>query len=134
MPMSKVNFKYVGSLLVVNVTLQGAESTEKKLELALDTGSTRTIIKPDVLHALGYEVTKIKNNLTITTGTKNEKAFDLGVKNLEMLDYSVKNLKVVCKTLPISLFFIDGLLGLDFFQKINKKLVIDFDSKTIAIT
>jgi hypothetical protein len=131
MPMSKVNFKYVGSLLVVNVTLQGAESTEKKLELALDTG---TIIKPDVLHALGYEVTKIKNNLTITTGTKNEKAFDLGVKNLEMLDYSVKNLKVVCKTLPISLFFIDGLLGLDFFQKINKKLVIDFDSKTIAIT
>lgn len=134
MPMSKVNFKYVGSLLVVNATLQGAEGTEKKLELALDTASTRTIIKPDVLHALGYEVTKVKNNLTITTGTKNEKAFDLGVKNLEMIDYSIKNLKVVCKTLPISLFFIDGLLGLDFFQKINKKLVIDFDSKTIAIT
>ncbi len=133
MPMSKFNFKYVGSLLVVNATLQGMEGIEKKLELALDTGSTRTILKPDVLNVLGYEVNKVKNNLTITTGTKNEKAFDLSVKNLEMLTYGVKNLKVACKTLPLGLFFIDGLLGLDFFQNINKKLEIDFENKTIEI-
>lgn len=127
--MSAFRFAYIGGLMVIEATIYGME-TEITVNLALDTASNRTILKPEILQALAYSISKT-TQVSITTGTRTEKAFEIEIRKMEALGLIKSNLYVIGKELPIGLFMIDGLLGLDFFQKLDKKLCIDFQNRTL---
>ena len=134
MPVKSYKFKYLGGLLVLTATITG-KNTYSPLEviLALDTASTKTIIKPDNMELIGYTGKDKGKTIGITTGSKTERGFEMQLINLTCLGHSWENPIIVAKKLPQLLFFIDGLIGLDFFQTINKKLTIDFHKQQLQI-
>ncbi len=132
--MSKFNFKYLGDLIVVTAIISGDKSeTPRELVLALDTGSTKTIIQPDNIRLIGYSDKDKTKDVGITTGTKTEKGYELKIKTFNCLGQTWNKPKIIVKQLPLSLYFIDGLIGLDFFQAINQKLTIDFQNNILQI-
>lgn len=132
--MNKIKFKYLGDLIVVTSVIYGSKHEHpRELVLAIDTGSTKTIIQPESIYSIGYsEKDKIKD-VGILTGSKTEKGYEIQISKFESLGYQWNKPKVIVKKLPLAMYFIDGLLGLDFFQKINKKLIIDFVNLEIQI-
>lgn len=132
--MNKFNFKYLGELIVISAIFYGEKNTiPRKLTLAVDTASTKTIIQPDNIWSIGYSEKDKTKDVGITTGTKTEKGFELLIKKIDCLNYEWNKPKIIIKKLPLSMYFIDGLLGLDFFQAIKKKLIIDFENNEIQI-
>lgn len=130
----KYQFSYHGNLIVVPVTIFGYNPTvPSEIFLALDTGSTKTILQPANIDLLGYSEKDKTKDVGITTGTKTEKGYELKIENLRCLGYEWNSPSIVVKQLPLSLYYIDGLLGLDFFRSINKKLTIDFENAEIQI-
>jgi predicted aspartyl protease len=130
--MKTEKLSYEGRLIIVRVILFGKNNEELKLKLALDTGSNQTIIRPAYLETLGYKLSEGKS-LIVTTGSQNDKAIEVTVNKLSVFGIEAKNIQAVAKTLPRSLFFIDGLLGLDFFQKTKTTLCLDFDKLQVTI-
>jgi len=130
----KYQFRYRGNLIVIPVNIYGdASILPRKILLALDTGSTKTIIQPLNIGLIGYsEKEKIKD-VGITTGSKTEKGYEIRIEQLHCLGFIWDKPTIIVKQLPLSLYYIDGLLGLDFFQSINKKLTIDFEKTEIQI-
>lgn len=130
----KYQFTYRGNLIVIPVTIYGdASILPRKILLALDTGSTKTILQPSSILQLGYSEKDKTKNVGITTGSKTEKGYELKIGHLHCLGYEWDKPKIIVKQLPLSLYYIDGLLGLDFFQSIHKKLTIDFERAEIQI-
>jgi hypothetical protein len=132
--MNKFNFQYSGGLIIVTVIIPGIISGSPfEYVLALDTGSTKTILQPSSILQLGYSENDKTKNVGITTGTKTEKGYEIGIEQLHCLGCKWNKPTIIVKQLPLSLYYIDGLLGLDFFQSINKKLTIDFEKAEIQI-
>jgi len=134
MSMNKFKFKYLGDLIVVTANIYGDKlKTSQEIVLAIDTGSTKTIIKPESIGLIGYSEKDKTKTVGVTTGSKTEQAYELKINKLESLDYTWHKPKIIIKKLPFALYFIDGLIGLDFFQSINKKLIIDFQINELQI-
>ena len=132
--MNKFDFQYSGGLIVVTVIIPGLGSRAPfEYVLALDTGSTKTILQPSSIQQLGYSEKDKTKDVGITTGSKTEKGYELKIENLHCLGYQWDKPNIIVKQLPLSLYYIDGLLGLDFFQSINKKLTINFGNTEIQI-
>lgn len=132
--MIKIKFKYLGDLIVVTSIIYGDKKEHpRELVLAIDTGSTKTIIQPESINSIGYSEKDKTKDVGILTGSKTEKGYEVQIAKFESLGYQWNKPKIVVKKLPLAMYFIDGLLGLDFFQKINKKLIIDFDNLEIQI-
>jgi len=132
--MNRFNFQYSSGLIIVTVIIPGIISGSPfEYVLALDTGSTKTILQPSSILQLGYSEKDKTKDVGITTGTKTEKGYELKIENLHCLGYNWNSPNIVVKQLPLSLYYIDGLLGLDFFRSINKKLTIDFENAEIQV-
>ncbi len=119
------------SLIIIDVKIFGKEISGD-FKLALDTACTQTIIRPEILFAIGYQQKDFTRKIGVTTGTKTEEAFEYQVEGIETLGYRIKKIKIVAKKLPIGLM-IDGLIGLDFFRILRKKLIIDFEKKELLM-
>lgn len=132
--MNKIKFKYLGDLIVVTTIVYGSKKEHpRELVLAIDTGSTKTIIQPESINSIGYSEKDKTKDVGILTGSKTEKGYEVQIAKFESLGYEWTKPKIIVKKLPLAMYFIDGLLGLDFFQKINKKLIIDFHNLEIQI-
>ena len=119
------------SLIIIKANLTGPNGTVE-LSLVLDTGCTQTAIRPGYLKAVGYNPEQEGKPLRVLTASKVEKAFQLKVSELTALNCTVKNSWVTAQALPPQ-FAIDGLIGLNFFKQLKKRLVIDFDSEEIDL-
>ncbi len=134
MSIKTFKFKYLGGLIVVTAIIYGNKNkAPREIVLALDTGSTKTIIQPDNIELIGYSEREKTKTVGITTGSKIERGYELQISKLNCLDYSWNEPKIIVKKLPIALYYIDGLIGLDFFQSINKKIIINFKSNELQI-
>ena len=132
--MNKYNFKYVGDLIIISAIIFGDKTTiPRKLALAVDTASTKTILQPESIKMIGYSESDKTKDVGITTGSKTEKGYELKINKIDCLGFEWNKPKIIIKKLPLALYFIDGLIGLDFFQSINKKLIIDFENNEIQI-
>jgi hypothetical protein len=125
-----VSFDPQGSLIIVTATLWGPNGN-LKLRMALDTGSTSTLVNATPLSFLGYDVTNTSDNAQLATGSRVESVPCLVIDRIDALEQSRRNLRVVCHTLPISTR-IDGLLGLDFLR--DHSFLLDFRKGEIALT
>jgi len=98
--MNKFNFQYSSGLIIVTVIIPGIISGSPfEYVLALDTGSTKTILQPSSILQLGYSEKDKTKDVGITTGTKTEKGYEL--KNIEFtLSWlQLEQPKHCCKTI-----------------------------------
>ena len=106
----------VPSLLVVYPLFKGP-SDSKILRMVIDTGATTTIIPPKVAVAIGCDPAESKQRMSIITASGTEYLPVVKVPLVRCLGGEVRMLPVVCHDLPAQ-STIDGLLGLDFLDRI----------------
>ena len=125
----RVTFETSRNLIVVSARILGRSGRET-VDLALDTGATRTAISQEVLLSLGYEISPLQERARILTGSGAVSVPMLSVEKIEALGKEASNLRVLCHTLPTRAA-IDGVLGLDFLR--GKRLTIDFRAGLLSL-
>ncbi len=115
------------SIFVYGTILGPAGQT--RVRLAVDTGSTRTIIRASVLSYIGYDLTKNVTRSRMTTATGVQLVPILRILPLSALNHTT-TLIVAAVELPAT-FDGHGLLGRDFFE--GRVLTIDFVKHTITL-
>ena len=125
-----VPFDSKGSLVLVDAVLWGPNG-KATLKMALDTGSTSTLVNAGPLVFLGYDPSRSTDAVQLATGSAVESVPAVIIDRIDALDQSRHNLRVVCHTLPLSTR-IDGLLGLDFLR--DYCLRIDFPRAEISLS
>ena len=109
-------------VIVLSITLEG-EDIEKKIDMALDTGATYTMIPWEIAEILGYNPGASKERVPLITASGVERAPLITLKSISALGKDADNVQVVVHNLPEK-SYVDGLLGLNFLKKF--KLSIDF--------
>jgi predicted aspartyl protease len=99
--------------------------------LAVDTGATMTVVHPDLLKILGYDLLQPAGQTAVTTGSGQERVHQYVLDRVQTLGHEVQDLRVNSYPLPAALG-VEGLLGLDFFRGPHR-LVIDFHRGTVAV-
>jgi aspartyl protease family protein len=114
-------FEPESQVIILYVTLIYKQT--RRIQMALDTGATYTMIPWDIAEALGYEPALSKRKVTITTASGVEKAPLLTVDTISVLGKEAKNVECVVHDLP-EISRVDGLLGLSFLKRF--KVCLDF--------
>lgn len=117
-------------LILVTARIWGPAG-DTYVTLALDTGSSVTVIREAKLAFIGYDPAAAPHRVQITTGSGSAAAAQLVLDKILALDTERVGFPVLCHTLPPSAP-IDGLLGLDFFR--DQLLTIDFRTGIITLT
>ena len=123
-------FNSEGSFIVVTAHLFGPTS-DTIVRLALDTGSVGTVIHPDVLAAIGYDLSQSSGQVRIVTASGIMAASRLSLSRIAALDQERKEFPVTCHALPAATN-VEGLLGLDFYRQ-RRRLIIDFDAGEVRL-
>ena len=89
-----------------------------RLRLAVDTGSSDTVITPDLVEKLGYSVRDGERIKTIRSAIGEEQGFTLCVKRFSALGFVVPNYLLHVFDLATG-DDIDGLIGLSFLNEFN---------------
>ncbi len=117
-------------LIVVTAHIFGP-SSDTVVRLALDTGAVGTVIHPEILAALGYDLSQTASQVCIVTASGVRSASRLVLNRIRALDQEDTSLLVTCHALPPTAG-VEGLLGLDFIRR--QRLVVDFDAGQITLT
>lgn len=116
-------------IIAVIATLSGPQGVSE-VELALDTGASRTLLSPKVLTVVGCPIPTDAESLAVTTGSRREIMPKVVLPELAALGHAVRNFPVLAHQLPASTS-VHGLLGLDFFA--GCRLELDFRAGTILL-
>jgi Aspartyl protease len=128
-------FNPSAGLILVTARIWGP-SGDTYATLALDTGSSATVIRETKLAYIGYDPAAAPHRVQITTGSGSAMAASTRcagtrvIDRILALDTERVGFPVLCHTLPPSAP-IDGLLGLDFFR--DQVLTIDFSAGVITL-
>lgn len=126
----EIPFQIGEPLIKVEVKLEGEETKNLFVILALDTGATNTFISWEAAYALGYDPGKSKQRKRIITGSGIEYAPFIKIKAIKALGVEVKDLEVVCHDLPEETG-VEGLLGLNFLRTFD--FCINYSKGTIDV-
>lgn len=105
-------------------------TAERRVELALDTAATTTIVDIMILQAIGFELSMADEWVAIGTASELGAAPLFVVREVEAFGITKANLAIVGHQLPEGLE-VDGMLGLNFFD--NERLTIDFKQNTVEL-
>ena len=108
-------------LIVLPVSLTG-KVAKYIVNMALDTGATFVMIPWDVAERLVYDPKLSQDMVSITTASTVEKVPVITIEEFNVLGHSKRNIKVVVHDLPPT-SRVDGLLGLNFLNNFNLKLM-----------
>ena len=126
----RIGMKMYANLVVVHSDLWSIRSNGfRDFILAIDTGSSKTVIDKAVLQKAGYNVDSGRVH-KITTASKVEQINEVAVDKLQIGDLVIENMVVYAHSFPAELF-ISGLLGLDVLSQFDvnflfSKRVIEF--------
>lgn len=98
--------------------------------LALDTGATYTMIRSQVLMAIGYDLDSISPHASIVTATRTEQVKALVVEKIQAIDQTLENFSIICHDLPEE-SGVDGVLGLNFLRHFD--IEIRYSDNTISL-
>jgi len=124
----KITFKSDSIIILADVWVEGPQG-KRGIKMAIDTGSTYTIIPAAIAEAVGCNLKRSKNFVTLVTASGVEKAPVVKVK-LQIWGKEIENIKVAAHDLPAQ-SYVDGLLGIDALRLL--KAVIDFKHSTIEL-
>ncbi len=116
------SFNPSGNLIIARMALFGPLAIVG-LQLALDTGATRTVIMRSKLEEAGYDLSIPLQIASVATGSQFESVPLFQINSLMGLDQIRDKFVVIAHDLPASAL-IDGVLGLDFLRE--KRLTLDF--------
>lgn len=102
------------SIIIVDVEIF-KNGTSRILRMVLDTGATFVMIPPKIAEYLGYEVSKSKRLVQMTTPSGSLRVPSITLERVKALDHELQNVEAVCHELP-STSRVDGLLGLSFIK------------------
>lgn len=108
-------------VVIVPVELFGPLGSVVRM-MAVDTGSTYTVVRPDVMKLLGYR-TDTPGTVPITTASGAIRVPRVLTERIDPLDRSRHDFNVLVHPLPPALRF-SRLLGLDFVR--DGRLIFDF--------
>lgn len=125
----KTSFDKESNIIVVYAELKGKKNTIV-VKMALDTGTSFTIIPWDIAEKLGFDPKNSPDKVLLTTGSGQEDVPRVTIPLVTALGKKAKNLEVVVMDLPKA-SHVDSLLGLNFLC--NRKLVINFKKGIIDL-
>lgn len=92
-----------------------------EVALALDTGSTETVINPWVVDALGYTVRDGEQVTRVRSAIGDEQGYTLRVARFAALGFAHERFRVHVFDLAEG-YGIDGLVGLTFLDRLNHEI------------
>lgn len=104
-------------LIIVDARLWGRRG-DSSLALALDTGSSETLVTPDVVDDLGYSPRDGEAITTVRAALGKERGYTLRVAQFSALGFTIPDFAVHVFELPAG-YGIDGLIGLSFLRRFN---------------
>jgi aspartyl protease family protein len=104
-------------LIIVHARVWSPRSG-RRLRLALDTGSSDTVVSPDLVEKLGYSVRDGEDIMTVRSATGKEQGWSLRVKRFSALGFAVPDYRLHVFDLATG-DDIDGLIGLSFLDQFN---------------
>lgn len=116
-------------LITVRAVLTGPLGPVTLL-MALDTGATQSLIDPDVLELVGYDLSKSIGRIRVNTSSGTVERSQVRVASLHALGVGHYTFPCVVGALP-KRSAVRGLLGLDHFQ--GRKLLLDFARGRIVV-
>jgi aspartyl protease family protein len=105
-------------LIVVTATIWGPQGSFREVRLAVDTGSTETLLMPQVTDTLGYSARAGEAITVIRTAIGKEQGYLLRVAKFSALGYDLLDFRVHVHDLPDG-FGIEGLVGLSFLRNFD---------------
>jgi len=99
------------------------------LTMALDTGASQTVITPNALAILGFDLSQPSGLYSVLTANGRISVDEFRLDSLEALGMDVSPIDVLAMDLPDADY--EGLLGKDFFH--DRVLKIDFQNGTIEL-
>ncbi len=106
--------------IILKVEIFGEIET-RIIDMALDTGSTYSIIPWNIAEGLGYGPAVSRRKITLITASSVEEAPLIVVRAIKALGMEARNVDVVCHDLPLG-SRVEGLLGLSFLKNFNMNL------------
>lgn len=107
-------------LIVVDACVDGPRRSVP-LTLALDTGSTATVICPWVVDAVGHSVRDAEQLTRVRSAVGDEQGYTLRVDQFAALGFAHARFLVHVFDLPEG-YGIDGLVGLSFLDRLNYEI------------
>lgn len=104
-------------LIIVGAYVSGPRGT-LPVSLALDTGSTATVIVPDTLDELGYSPRDGQAITTVTSAVGQEQGYILRLTGFEALGFTEADFPIHAFDLA-NRYGINGVIGLNFLDKLN---------------
>ena len=123
-------FNIDSDLVVVTAHIYGPTS-DTIVRLALDTGSVGTVVHPDILTAIGYDLSQPTSQVRSVTASGIVIASRLMLSRIAALDQQREDFVVTCHALPAATN-VEGLLGLDFYRH-QRRLVVDFQAGEVTL-
>jgi predicted aspartyl protease len=125
----RVSFDGQRGLVVVRAEVTGPTGVAV-LQLALDTGATRTTVNSSLLVTVGYDPGATLDRIEVTTGSGVEFAALVTISQIVALGRKLTDFPVLAHTLPPSAG-VDGVLGLDFLR--GQVICIDFQKGVLTL-
>ena len=104
-------------LIIVDARLWGRRS-DASVALAIDTGSSETVISPDIVDDLGYSPRDGEAITTVRAAIGKEHGYTLRVARFSALGFTVPDFRIHVFDLAAG-YGIDGLIGLSFLRQFN---------------
>lgn len=108
------------SLIIVSARLWGPTG-KVKLDLALDTAATLTVIVPEIVDGLGYSPRQGDAITTVSSALGKEPGYLLRVQRFSALGFAETDFRVHVHDLGDNAG-IDGLVGLNFLCQLNLEI------------
>jgi predicted aspartyl protease len=117
---SRTAFDPERNIIVVPGEVSGRLGT-LPLRLVVDTGSSETLLLPDVLEKLGYSVRDAEQVTSVYSAVGKEHGYITRVTRFAALGFEVEDFRVHVYDLP-DRYQIDGLLGLSYLRRLNYEI------------
>ena len=118
--MKVTRFDATLDLIIVRARLWGPAG-DTPLSLAVDTGSTETVIAPDLVDALGYSPRDGEAITVVRSAIGKEQGYTLRVSQFEALGFTFPNYRIHVFDLAAG-YGIDGLIGLSLLKQFNYEI------------
>jgi predicted aspartyl protease len=108
-------------LILIRGRVWGPQGQHREVRLAVDTGSSETLLIPEVTDRLGYSARAGDAITVIRSAIGKEQGYTMRVARFSALGFAIPDFRVHVHDLPDG-FGIDGLLGLSFLRHFDVDL------------
>lgn len=127
--MTQLRFDPKAGLLVFLCTIEYQDI--RTILLALDTGSSFTIIRESALRSIGYSLESINEFVTFGDASQTHLVPKVTLKSLSLGDAKIGHIEALAYTMPEE-YGIHGIIGLNFLR--HFKLSLEFEQGILTLS